>query len=134
MTTLREFVFDRARSACEYCEWPQSLTVLPHELDHVVAQQHHGPTDEANLCLACAQCNANKGPNLSGIDPQSGQLTRLYHPRQDKWAEHFCWRGPTLIGLTAVGRATIDVLKINAPDRVLTRQLAIEVGLFPRAQ
>jgi hypothetical protein len=133
MATLREIVFERAGGACEYCEWPQALTVLPHELDHIVAQQHHGPTDGTNLCVACALCNAHKGPNLSGIDPKTGQLTRLYHPRHDQWSEHFQWRGATLTGLSAIGRATIDVLKINAPDRVLTRQLAMEAGLFPVA-
>jgi hypothetical protein len=70
---------------------------------------------------------------LSGIDPKTGLLTRLYHPRQDQWSEHFQWRGAMLTGLSAIGRATIDVLKINVPDRVITRQLAIEAGLFPIA-
>jgi len=132
MATLREVVWNRAGGCCEYCGWPQSLTVLPHELDHVAAQQHHGPTDESNLCLACALCNAHKGPNLSGIDPQTGQLTRLFHPRNDFWPDHFRWRGAMLEGLTDVGRVTIDVLDINAPERVLTRQLAMEAGLFPQ--
>jgi len=133
MASVREIVWSRADGRCEYCGWPQSLTVLPHELDHIVAQQHHGATEESNLCLACALCNAHKGPNLSGIDPQTGQLTRLFHPRKDLWTGHFRWRGAVLEGSSDVGRVTIDVLKINAPERVLMRQLAIQAGFFVQA-
>jgi hypothetical protein len=83
------------------------------------------------LCLACAVCNAHKGPNLSGIDPTSGQLTRLFHPRKDAWDDHFRWSGAVLMGLTDVGRTTIDVLAINSADRVAMRRLLTEAGLFP---
>jgi hypothetical protein len=131
MASPRQFVWDRAAGCCEYCRLPQSLTILPHELDHIVAQQHHGPTEPDNLCLACAVCNAHKGPNLSGIDPTSGQLTRLFHPRKDAWDDHFRWSGAVLMGLTDVGRTTIDVLAINSADRVAMRRLLTEAGLFP---
>ena len=133
MATLRQFVFDRAAGRCEYCRLPQALASLPHELDHIVAQKHHGPTDEANLCLACAECNAHKGTNLSGIDPATNLVARLFHPRQDDWRAHFLWRGPLLEGLTDIGRATIDVLDINDPERVMIRRLAIQAGLFQPA-
>jgi hypothetical protein len=68
MARLRDVVWARAGGRCEYCQFPQSLTVLPHELDHIIAQQHHGLTESSNLCLACALCNAHKGPNLAGYD------------------------------------------------------------------
>jgi hypothetical protein len=45
-----------------------------------VAQQHHGGSDEVNLALACHFCNRHKGPNLTGIDPTTGELTRLFNP------------------------------------------------------
>jgi hypothetical protein len=105
--------------------------VLPHELDHIISEQHRGKTIESNLCLACAHCNAHKGPNVAGIDPQTNQLTRLFNPRLDRWEDHFRWRGPLLHGSTEIGRATIEVLAINAPERILARQLAIEAALFP---
>ena len=130
MAGLREVVWQRAGERCEYCRLPQSLTVLPHELDHIVAQQHHGPTSAENLCLACAQCNGHKGPNLTGIDPVTKELTRLFNPRRDLWREHFHWNGAVLQGLTAIGRTTIDVLAINDPARILIRRLSREVGLF----
>jgi hypothetical protein len=109
---------------------PQSLTILPHELDHIIAQQHHSPTEPENLCIACALCNARKGPNLSGIDPRTGLLTRLFHPRQDVWSEHFRYENAVLLGLTDVGRTTVEVLGINNADRLVTRRLLIEAGLF----
>jgi hypothetical protein len=131
MSSLRELVWERAGNSCEYCRLPQSLTILPHEIDHVVAQQHHGQTVSENLCLACALCNSFKGPNLAGIDPATGQMTRLFHPHTDTWGEHFHWDGPILVGKSDIGRATIDVLKINLSSRVLLRKLSIEAGLFP---
>jgi hypothetical protein len=68
--------------------------------------------------------------SIAGHDPDTGQLTRLFHPRQDDWAEHFAWDGPALRGLTAVARTTIDVLRINLPERVEHRRLLLELGAF----
>ena len=131
MATLREQVWHRAAGRCEYCRMPQSLTVLPHELDHVRAQKHHGETSLENLCLACAPCNAHKGPNLTGIDPDTGALTALFDPRSQRWEAHFEWDGPVLLGRTPEGRTTIDVLTINAPEREEHRRLLIASGRFP---
>ena len=79
-----------------------------------------------NLALACFPCNNNKGPNLSGIDPVTKKLMRLFHPRRHKWEHHFRWDGPVLVGRTAIGRVTVAVLCINSDDRVLLRQALIE--------
>jgi HNH endonuclease len=134
MASLREVVWDRAGGCCEYCQLPQSLTILPHALDHIISQQHGGATIESNLCLACALCNAHKGPNLAGIDPLQGRLVRLFHPRTDRGADHFHWRGAILEGRTDVGRTTVRVLAINDADRVLVRQLAIKARLLGPAK
>jgi hypothetical protein len=84
--------------------------------------------------LSCLNDNLHKGPNIGGLDPDTGLLTRLFHPRQDIWDEHFAWVGPVLTGRTAVGRTTIDVLFMNAPERVEVRRLLIRAGLFPGVQ
>ena len=68
---------------------PQSARRLRFPIDHVIAQQHRGPTAAANLALCCGRCNRHKGPNLAGIDPLTGATVRLFHPRTDTWAEHF---------------------------------------------
>ena len=50
---LKRLVWDRAENTCEYCRLPQSLDVLPFQIDHVIAEQHHGPTVAENLALSC---------------------------------------------------------------------------------
>jgi hypothetical protein len=55
----------------------------------------------------------------------------LFHPRKDRWTDHFAWDGPTLVGQTAIARATIQVLWMNHPVVVETRRLLILEGVFP---
>ena len=86
---------------------------------------------EDNLALACFACNNHKGTNLSGLDPQTGELTRLFHPRRDEWNEHFRWDRAWLVGRTAIGRATVEVLAINLPHRWELRAALLEEGVFP---
>lgn len=119
---LRQWVRDRAGERCEYCHLRQDhQPVCRFHLEHIIPRQHGGGDNEANLALACFHCNLRKGTNLTGIDPESRQVVRLFHPRKDRWQDHFQWRGIELVGLTAVGRTTIQVLKINAPRRLQLR-------------
>lgn len=119
--TLEQAVQARANFRCEYCQLDQSHTPIPHEVDHVLARKHGGETVAENLALSCSYCNRYKGPNIAGVDPVSGTITRLYHPRKDRWRVHFAWDGPILTGRTRIGRTTVQVLEINRPERVLLR-------------
>jgi hypothetical protein len=125
----REAVRTRAKGRCEYCRLPQAGTVLLHEVDHIRSQQHGGTAVLENLCLACAFCNARKGPNIAGYDPETGALVRLFNPRLDRWRDHFRWDGPILVGKTPMAKATIQVLAINAAERVEHRRLLAQVGM-----
>ena len=87
-------------------------------------------TAENNLALSCYADNTYKGPNIAGIDPETEQLTRLFHPRQDEWDTYFEWNGLVVVGRTAIGRATIDVLKINLPECVEHSRLLIASGIL----
>jgi len=100
-------------------------------VEHVVAIQHGGGDDPSNLALACTHCNLHKGPNIAGRDPQTGELTRLFHPRRDRWKQHFAWNGAWLIGFTPVGRTTVHVLAMNDPLLVGAREALIALGRFP---
>ena len=80
--------------------------------------------------LSCIYCNSYKGANLSGIDPATGEIVRLFHPRRDRWGEHFGWQGAVLLGHTPVGRATIAVLRINDTTAVALRRLFMRAGAF----
>jgi HNH endonuclease len=120
----------RADGRCEYCRLPQSWSRVPFELDHIIPRKHRGRTVAGNLALACYYCNVYKGPNLTGIDPTSGKLTRLYHPRQHKWGYHFRFEGSTLAGRTTIGRTTIEVLQMNHPQMVGIRDILMAARLF----
>jgi len=128
---LERLVWQRANSRCEYCQLPQSFSPLPHAVDHIIARQHHGLTNASNLALACFFCNSCKGPNISGLNPQSGRTVRLFHPRKDRWNRHFEWMGPHLIGLTHTGHVTIDLLEINRAEAVELRAYLIREDSFP---
>jgi hypothetical protein len=129
---LERRVRQRAKFSCEYCLMPESAYRFTFPIDHIVAKQHGGKTSLENLAEACLRCNSHKGPNLSGIDPVSGELGRLFHPRLDKWADHFRWKGPKILGITAIGRTTIVVLNMNHPDSVAVRAALIAEGGYPR--
>jgi hypothetical protein len=58
----------------------------------------------------------HKGPNLTGLDPDTGELTRLFNPRLDQWVEHFVRDGVAIIPRTAIGRTTVWVLQLNADE------------------
>ena len=97
-------------------------------MEHVVARQHGGADDIANLALACHRCNLSKGPNLSGIDPHSGQIVALFHPRRDDWSEHFRFHEARIEGITACGRATVEVLAMNDARRMELRTAILAPG------
>ena len=93
----------------------------PFQTDHIIAKQHGGADDLDNLALACIHCNRYKGPNIAGIDPHTGELTRLFHPRTDEWHRHFEWDGAEIRPLTPIGRVTLLVLLMNDPELVWMR-------------
>ncbi len=96
-----ELVRGRAGNCCEYCHLPQHASALRFHVEHIVAGQHGGADNDANLALACPECNFQKGTNLSGIDPDTGAVSPLFHPRRDQWAEHFARDGARIVGKTA---------------------------------
>ena len=126
---IRDFVRRRAGNRCEYCLLRQAHSELTHHIEHIVARQHGGRDDINNLALACHRCNLRKGPNLTGIDPLSGEAVALLHPRRDRWAEHFAFRGVRIVGITPTGRATVDVLGMND-----ARRLELRAELLARDQ
>lgn len=118
---VRELVRHRAENRCEYRLLHKENCELIHHVEHIVAKQHAGTDDAGNLALACHRCNLRKGPNLSGVDPLMGEIVPLYHPRQRRWMEYFRFKGVRIEGLTATGRATVQVLALNDPRRLELR-------------
>ena len=127
---IRRLVSERAAGRCEYCQVFDTLVLAAHEIDHIVAEKHGGLTEANNLALACALCNKRKGSDLASLDPDTGELTPLYHPRQHNWAEHFRWDGARITALTPIGRATVRLLQLNSPTRLAEREWLSAAGLL----
>lgn len=126
---LHSRVRDRAGNRCEYCRLSQDHSpVVRFWIEHIIAKQHGGDDNPDNLALACPRCNRFKGPNLTGIDPKSGEIVPLFHPRKQRWQEHFTFDGVHVIGLTEFGRATIRLLRMNSSERLEIRNLLRQQG------
>ncbi|MEX2173113.1 MAG: hypothetical protein WD872_02040 [Pirellulaceae bacterium] len=63
--------------------------------------------------------------------PRTGQFTRLFNPRCDRWAEHFSLASIIIEPLTAIGEVTVSVLRLNEVDRVLERKTLLRLGRYP---
>ena len=119
---IRLAVRKRAADRCEYCQRRQADSpLMTLHIEHVVPRKHGGDDALDNLAAACSECNLRKGSNLTGIDSATNQITPLFNPRRQSWAEHFCWEGLRIVGMTAVGRTTIRVLDLNSPARLRVR-------------
>jgi hypothetical protein len=128
--SIRHYVAIRAAGGCDYCIVPEAFGLTPFQIEHVVAKQHRGGDQADNLAFACLRCNVHKRPNLTGIDPKTSKITRLFNPRRQAWSRHFRWRGAVLVGRTAIGRTTVALLAINDPARLTLRRELMEQGLF----
>jgi 5-methylcytosine-specific restriction endonuclease McrA len=119
----RQLVRQRARNRCEYCRLPQAAApFFTFHIEHIRAKQHGGSDDLSNLALACPDCNAHKGPNLTAVDPDTDLVVPLFNPRTDRWDDHFQWLGAQLFGSTSIGRATGRLLEMNDVERVAMRE------------
>jgi 5-methylcytosine-specific restriction endonuclease McrA len=130
---LRRLVRERARYCCEYCLFPEAFSLLTHGIDHIAAEKHRGETVESNLCLACLICNKYKGTDLTSIDPATGEIEPLFHPRRHAWREHFRFAGGRIDPLTPTGRVTVQLLQLNQPQRIAERLILLELGAIGAA-
>ncbi len=119
---MRARVRERAGDRCEYCHLHQAESPLGAlHVEHIIPKVHGGTDDLDNLAMACIDCNLHKGPNLTGMDPETNQVAELFHPRRHRWDDHFEWRGIYLVGKTAIGRTTARVLTMNSEDQLALR-------------
>lgn len=127
---VRRAVIQRAQNRCEYCLLPADWVSISHHVDHIIPLKHSGTTAEANLAYACLECNLAKGPSIAAFEPLSGDISRLFHPRTDRWSDHFQVDDGRLIGLSLLGRATVQLLQFNEPSRVRQRKLLIAANVY----
>jgi hypothetical protein len=127
---MRQFIYDRALGCCEYCLIPEKLTLTTHHVDHIIAEKHGGQTQIENLAFSCSLCNQAKGSDIASFDISTGTITRLYHPRQDRWLEHFHLdkSNGMIHPLTAIGRVSINLLRINRPECLSVRHILVQIN------
>lgn len=128
---LRRLVIERASGHCEYCLIHQDVSIYSHEVDHIIALKHGGQTRADNLALSCLSCNRYKGSDLATIDPINDEIVPLFNPRRQVWDEHFLLNDAKIEGITQIGQATSRLLKLNAPNRILERQVLINQRRYP---
>jgi hypothetical protein len=109
----------------------QSLQGASFHLDHIIPRSHSGGDELDNLAWACPGCNLHKADRVEGVDPETGNVTGLFHPRCDEWQDHFTWEGVELRGASAVGRTTVAALDLNHERRLMIRRVETAFGLFP---
>ena len=109
---LRRTIADRAKQLCEYCLIAEEDTFYGCEVDHIISLKHSGSSEPNNLAYACALCNRAKGSDVGSI-ATSGEFTRFFNPRADRWAEHFGLEGATIQPLTPIGEVTAGILSFK---------------------
>jgi hypothetical protein len=127
---VREAIRQRDQYRCVYCHSPEELSVTLFGSDHIVPLSSGGSSDFDNLCLACATCNRFKATRQEAVDPHTGSVVSLFHPRLQSWTDHFQWNNDDadILGVTPVGRATIIALRMNRPQLSHLRRLWRRLG------
>jgi len=118
---MRQQVRRRAGGRCEYRRIHEDDGYVSYQIDHILARKHGGTTTLNNLAFTCVLGNRYKGSDIAAPDPETGEIVPLFHPRQQQWQEHFALRDALIIPLTSTGKATVILLRLNAPQRVLER-------------
>ena len=129
-------VVERAKGCCEYCRSQVRFAIQSFSVEHIVPRSRGGKTEFENLALACQGCNNHKYTKTKGRDPVNGEIVPLYHPRLQRWREHFAWNEDCvlIIGLTPVGRATVGALCLNRDGLINLRRVLYITGMHPPAE
>lgn len=128
---MRRLVAQRAAYRCEYCLLHEDDSYSPHQIDHIISRKHGGSSDPDNLAYACLRCNTWKGSDVGSLDFETGAFVSFFHPRRQRWDDHFVLRGAVIEPLTAEGKVTARLLKLNLDKRVVERQLLSILGRYP---
>ena len=130
---LRRLVIARAKSCCEYCLSQVAFSVQSFSIEHIIPKYKGGLTSLDNLALACQGCNGSKHIKTEGFDPITQRTALLFHPRRHLWQEHFVWNESytLMLGITPIGRVTIEELKLNREGVVNLRQVLFSIRKHP---
>lgn len=133
---LRAQVLADAGGHCGYCRVSEEITGAPLEIEHIVPEALGGPTHRANLWAVCRYCNLLKSDRVAALDPDTGVSAPLFHPREQRWSDHFAWieGGLRIRGTTPTGRATVEALTLNRALLVRARVYWVSAGWHPPSE
>ncbi|NEQ96240.1 MAG: HNH endonuclease [Cyanothece sp. SIO2G6] len=131
--SIRQFVINRANGCCEYCVSQEKFSPDPFSIEHILPKSKGGTNIAENLAFSCQGCNGHKHTATQAIDPINGDRTSLFNPRIHQWPEHFAWdqNCSVVLGKTAIGRATVERLRLNRPGVVNLRRVLRQLDRHP---
>ena len=123
----------RAQGLCEYCHTIEKWQLVPFTIDHVIPLSKGGTNNASNLSLACFHCNRYKSNLTEVLDTATSTLVPLFNPRLQQWQDHFIWAEDKLyiLGLTAVGKVTIEQLRLNRERIIRIRAADLQINRHP---
>jgi hypothetical protein len=127
-TSTRLFVAKRADFRCEYCRMHENDSFLPFEIDHIISVKHGGGNEPENLAYCCPHCNQNKGSDLTTFLKSYKDIVTIFNPREQIWTDNFTMEEGEILAKTRIGEATVKLLKLNDPERLILRRLLLDVG------
>ncbi len=130
---MRRAVITRSRGLCEYCRSRADHAMGSFAVEHIIPVARGGSDGLDNLALACSGCNGHKYDKVEALDPISKQIVPLFHPRRQDWDAHFQWSDDYafVVGITSIGRATVNALQMNRLGLVNLRRALYIIGKHP---
>ena len=130
---LQRQIRDKFSDCCAYCLTAEFLTATTFEFEHIIPRSNGGETIFENLCLACPSCNRFKAVRKNTINPITEVSTPFFNPQLQIWSDHFIWNedASEIVGLTDIGRVTIEALKMNRVQLVRVRKMWVKLGEHP---
>lgn len=128
----QKIIHQRANFRCEYCQILEAY-VEGFVIEHIIPRSLGGLSNLDNVANSCNLCNGHKYNKIEGFDSVSSQMIRLFHPRKDYWQNHFSWNEDysLILGITPIGRVTVETLKLNRPKLINIRKLLILANEHP---
>jgi hypothetical protein len=126
-------VAERAGGCFEYCRSQDRFAMQAFSAEHIEPRSRRGESHLENLAWACQGCNNHKYSKTSARDPLTGEIVPLFHPRRQRWVDHFAWNqeGTLVLGLSPIGRATVEALQLNRKGLVNLRRILFAIHEHP---
>jgi hypothetical protein len=130
---IQREIISLSNNRCEYCLYPTAFSPNSFHFDHIIPLSKGGLSILKNLARVCGGCNGFKQDKTHYFDPFTYQLCNLYNPREHRWEDHFQWSDDNLliIGISPIGRASVELFQVNRQANVNLRELLIMAGLHP---